>query len=176
MGEMSIPWIIGQALGIVAVILGFINYQMKSTKGILAILFVTAIVLCGHYLLLELYPAAALNFVAILRCVVYYNRDKKIFAGWYIPWILAVIMGVMGALSWQGPMSLFVIFGIIINTIAISSPNPQFVRASILVSSPMVLIYNIWGHSIGGSIYESIVIISSIIGLIKYRKMNADNK
>jgi hypothetical protein len=36
----------------------------------------------------------------------------------------------------------------------------------------MVLIYNIWGHSVGGSIYESIVIISSIIGLIKYRNKN----
>ena len=170
MWGMSVPELIGQALGVVAVILGFINYQMKSQKGILVILFATAIVFCGHYLLLGLYPAFALNFVAIFRCIVYYNRDKKIFSGWYIPLILAGIMAVMGAISWQGPMSLLVIFGIIINTIAISSPNAQLVRASILISSPMVLIYNIWGHSVGGSIYESIVIISSIIGLIKYRK------
>ncbi len=172
MWGMSVPELIGQALGVVAVILGFINYQMKSQKGILVILFATAIVFCGHYLLLGLYPAFALNFVAIFRCIVYYNRDKKIFSGWYVPLVLAGIMAVMGAISWQGPMSLLVIFGIIINTIAISSPNAQLVRASILVSSPMVLIYNIWGHSVGGSIYESIVIISSIIGLIKYRNKN----
>ena len=95
--------------------------------------------------------------------------DKKGLATRIVCLILAGLMGIMGAISWQGPVSLLVISGIIINTVAIASPNPQFVRKSILISSPLVLLYNVFVFSLGGIVYESIVIISSVIGIIRYK-------
>ena len=57
-----------------------------------------------------------------------------------------------------------------INTLCLSFTDPQKIRWSILVTSPMVLIYDAFVSSFGGVIYESVVIISSIIGIIRYRK------
>ena len=43
-------------------------------------------------------------------------------------------------------------------------------RKSILVTSPLVLIYDVFTLSIGGIVYETVAIVSSIIGIVRYRK------
>lgn len=52
----------------------------------------------------------------------------------------------------------------------IAGSNPQLLRKSVLATSTMVTIYNIFVFSIGGIANEVISIISSIIGIIRYRK------
>ena len=85
-------------------------------------------------------------------------------------------MGIVGLLSWQGYYSIFVVLGLVINTYCLSFANPQYIRTSILVSSPLVLTYDAFVMSIGGVIYESVVIVSSIIGMIRYRKLQEESK
>ena len=46
----NMDWVmlIGQALGVVAVILGFVTYQMKSPKALLIVNLITCGVFCLH--------------------------------------------------------------------------------------------------------------------------------
>lgn len=162
--------IIGQALGIVAVVLGFLNYQVKEAKSILIIQLITCAVFCAHYLLIGAISAFALNAVGVVRNIVYYKRNSETVWGKVCPVVFAVIMGAMGILSWQNIFSGFVVAGLVINTVCLCLRSADGIRKSILVSSPMVLIYNITELSIGGIIYESVAIISAIIGIVKYRK------
>lgn len=76
----------------------------------------------------------------------------------------------MCAITWEAWYSVFVLLGIGINTYCMSFSSPQNVRKSILVTSPMVLTYDIFARSIGGSIYESVALISAAIGIFKNRK------
>lgn len=62
------------------------------------------------------------------------------------------------------------IAGLVINSLCLSLQNPHLVRKSILLTSTMVLIYDILLPSVSGAVYESIAIISSVIGLVRYRK------
>lgn len=160
--------LIGQFLGIVAVVLGFLSYQMKTSKKLLVVQTVTCAVFCIHYMMIGAISAFVLNAVGIVRNIVYANRDKKIFSYEFYPVFFAVIMGVMGILSWQDMFSLFIILGLIINTLCLYLKNSQSIRKSILVTSPLVLIYDVFAGSIGGIIYESAAIISSVIGIIRY--------
>ena len=48
----EIGMIIGQGLSLVAVVTGFISYQMKSAKGILLFQIITALIFSAHYLLI----------------------------------------------------------------------------------------------------------------------------
>jgi len=161
--------IIGQLMGVVAVILGFVSYQMHTQKKILIAQTATALAFCIHYLLIGAYSGLALNSLAIVRNLAYYHRDKKLFSGRKCPIFFAILMAAMGALSWQGWYSLFIIAGLVINTLCLSFTNPQNIRKSILVTSPMVLIYNCFVFSIGGIVYESVAIVSSVIGIMAYR-------
>lgn len=168
----NIDWIvlIGQAFGVIAVILGFITYQMKSPKALLVVNMITCAVFCVHYLLIGAISGFALNAVGMLRNVVYTNRHKKVFASPVWPFVFAAIMLIAGILTWQDWRSVLMICGLVINTLALSMKNAQHIRWSLLVSCPLVLVYNALLHSYGGTVFEGMSIISAIIGIVRFRK------
>lgn len=172
----SLDWtmIIGQLMGFVAVALGFVSFQMRTQKQLLIVQIFTTVTFCIHYALIGAYSGLTMNLLGIVRNIAYYNKEKKLFSGKKCPVFFGLLMACVGILSWQGYYSIFILLGLVINTVCLSSSNPQNIRKSILVSSPLVLIYDAFVMSVGGMIYESVVIVSSIIGLIRYRKETAE--
>ena len=65
-------------------------------------------------------------------------------------------------------MSLFVMAAMALNTMSFSFTKPKLVRTTILISSPLLLVYNILTGSIGGVINELFTEISSVVGIIRY--------
>ena len=55
----------------------------------------------------------------------------------------------------------------------LAMPDTQMTRRIVFVKSPLCLLYNAMVFSVGGIIYECAVLISSVIGLMKYRKVDA---
>lgn len=168
---MTIAEITGQIFGIIAVILGFINFQVKDARKVVVIQGITAAVFCIHYILIGAISGFALNVVVLIRNIIYSQRDRfPMLSSKWIPMLFAVVMGVMGIISWVNWYSVFVVFGLVISSVCMAMKNAQSIRKSVLVTSPMVLIYNVLIGSVGGMIYESMVIISSVIGLIKHKE------
>ena len=176
MEDWSVAYIIGQAFGVLAVILGFVSYQMKTSKGLLILQSSVSVAFIIHFLLIGAPSGCVLNAVCLVRNIAYYFRDKKFLSGIWVPIVFTVLIAALGFSSWQGWFSLFMIAGLIINTIAIRFKNPQIIRASILVSSPLVIVYDVIVSSYGGIVYESVAILSSIIGLILYAKRGRASK
>ncbi len=167
---MDISLMIGQALGVVAVILGFIAYQVKNDKQLLLVQLMICAVFSVHYYLLGAIPAAVLNGVGVVRNIVYFHKDKSFYKPRLFPILFACIMLVLGIYSANGIQSVLIISGLVINTVCLSFKNVQNVRKSVLITCTLVLIYDIIEHSYGGIVFETISIISAIIGLIRYRK------
>lgn len=167
---MELTQIIGQAFGIIAVILGFVSYQAKNDKQLMLAQTATGAVFAIHYFLIGAIPGAALNIVCIVRNMVYYHKDKSFYKPKLFPILFAVIMLIFGIASANGIHSVLVIAGQVISTVCFSFKNAQNVRKSVLVTCPMVLIYDVIEHSFGGVIYESVAMISAIIGIVRYRK------
>ena len=166
----GIVWMIGQVFGIIAIILGFITYQVKTQRQILFMQTAVAIVFGIHYMLIGAYSGMAMNFVNIVRNAAYDYRMKKGIKSPLIPALFVAVQAVMCALTWEAWYSVFVLFGICINTYCMSFSSPQNVRKSILVTSPMVLTYDIFARSVGGSIYESVALVSAFIGIMRNLK------
>jgi hypothetical protein len=162
--------LIGQILGVIAVILGFVSFQMKTAKQVVFMQCAVAAVFCAHYLFLGAISGGILNAVCFVRNVAYSFRDKKFLSGVWVTVFFVVLMTCLGIGSWQGWPSLFVIVGLVLNTVAMRFKDPQNIRRSILVTSPLVIIYDLIVRSYGGIVYESVVIVSSIIGLIRARR------
>ncbi len=164
--------IIGQIISLVAVILSFVTYQMKSKQGIVVMLSIATGISCIAYALLGGTVALVLNLVSIVRNICYYHSDKKILSSKAVPVILALIMGVLSIFTWEGAHSAFFVVGLILNTLAMGYFNAQNLRRSILLTSSLILIYNLFIPSIGGTVNEMVAITSAVIGLIRYRKNN----
>ena len=166
---METTQMIAQILGFVAVVLGFISFQVKNDKQLLFTHLLVCAVFAVHYYLLGAMPGAVLNGVGVLRNLVYYQKDKSFYKPKLFPILFATIMLALGIWSANGIHSVLLIAGLVINTLCLSFKSAQKVRISVLFTCAMVLIYDVIEHSVGGTIFESVAIISAIIGLIRYR-------
>jgi hypothetical protein len=162
--------IAGQIMGWLAALITFLSYQCKEHKKLIIVQTLSTLSICISYLLLGAWSGMLLNVVCIIRNFIIYRKDLKIFSYSFWPYVLAALMGVMGAVSWQGPMSLLVIVALAVNTLFLYFPNVQNLRKSIVITSTMVLIYNAYFAVWGGVFNEAIAISSSIIGIYRYRK------
>lgn len=162
-----LTYIIGQVLGIVAVILGFVSYQRKTQFGIIVSQCVTALTFTAHYFLISAPTAVALNFLSAVICIFFALRNKKQGESKAEVIITSAIIAVAGVLAWENIYSLFLIAGLVTLTVSLSFSNPQNTRRAMFIKSPLCMIYNIAVGSMGGVIYECVVIVSAIIGLAK---------
>ena len=166
----EIIYYIGQGLGVVAILLGFLTYQVRSQKALLIVHIITTVVFSAHYGMIGAYTGMAMNALGLVRNLVYYRRNQKQSAELYSPIFFTVLMGIVGALTMQAWYSILMVLGLVINTFAMSFSKPQNVRKSILVTSPMVLLYDLIVRSYGGAIYETVAIVSAAIGILRYRR------
>lgn len=162
--------LIGQIFGGIAVLLGFLSYQTKTQRQLLAMQTLTGAIFCIHYALIGATVGMALNAIGIVRNLAYSYRNQKNLRAPWLPILFAVVIGVAGIVTWEAWYSVFCLAGIVINTLCLSFSDPQNVRRSILITSPMVLTYDVFARSLGGVVYESVAIVSSVIGIFRYRK------
>ena len=171
MGE--VVQLCGQILGIVAVVLGFASYQMKTPRGIISFQMITALVFSAHYLLIGAGTAAVLNFLASVKCLVYYFRDKRGGRGLWEPVIFSAVVVVSTILTWEAWYSALIMVGLVADTIGLALNDPQKTRGVLFVKSPLCLVYNAFVCSLGGIVYECAVLISASVALVCNRKKTA---
>ena len=167
---------IGQILGILASIIGVCSFQVNTKRNLLLIQTISAACTCLSYFFLGAFSGFALNIVSLTRNAVFYFIKENTKSNYILTAIFMIIMGVVGILSWQGIISLLIIIALIANTFFVCLGNPQRLRYSILVTSTMVLIYNIFFFAIGGILYEGLAIISSVIGIFRFCKEKSSIK
>lgn len=165
METVSIFYIFGQILGAVTVVLGFISYQMKTSKKVLIFQISVCATFSLHYLLIGGWTGFFLNVACLIRNIAFYFKGHGILKSRVVLVFFTALMPVLGIFSWQGWPSVFVIIGMMVNTVGMSFRDPQNMRRSILISSPLVILYDVLVASYGGIVYESVVIVSSIVGI-----------
>ena len=162
--------LIGQALGILATIITVISYQMNTKKSLLLVQTAATTCTCLAYFFLGAASGFALNVVCIIRNIVFYFQKDSGKVHTISSLLLAGAMVVLGALSWQGPVSLLIISALAANTIFMSFGNPQLLRKSVLGTSSLVLLYNVFVFSLGGIANEGLSIVSSVVGILRFRR------
>lgn len=162
---------IGHIIGFCALILIFISYQIHDKKKLILIQTISTALVCIQYILIGAYSGFALNIVGIIRNIVFYNRDKKFFSGLFFPIFFACVIPLVSLLSWDGYFSIFIVIGLMINTICLGICSTQALRISTIVSCTLIIIYNICARSYSGIVNETITMISSIIGIIRYIRL-----
>ena len=162
--------LIGHILGFIAIGVFFLSYQIYDKKKLLLVQSIATGIMSVQYLLLGAWSGFGLNLVCLLRNFFFYHREKKFFSWKLWPVMLALLMAGASLLSWDGWHSLFIILGLIINTLCMGFLNSQGLRKSILLTCPMIIVYNAFEMSVAGMISESISIVSAVIGILRFRK------
>lgn len=164
--------IVGQILSFIAMAITFSSYQVNTKSKLLITQTLATVFTCASYLFLNAMSGFVLNIVCIVRNIAFYFQNEKSKFNYVSACIFAVAMAFLGVLSWQGYISLLIIVALAINTIFLSLGKPQLLRKSILLTSSLILFYNIFVFSLGGILNETIAIVSSIVGIIRFHKEN----
>lgn len=177
LGQLSSPgeltYVIGQSLSLVAVVLGFIAYQMKTSRAILAMEIVISLVFSAHYFLIGALTATALNFLSAIQCVAYYLRDRRGSHNAVIPCIFTALVVATSILTWDNWYSVFIMLGLTAYSVSIALHSAKIIRYTVLFKSPMCLLYNALALSVGGIIYECAILTSAVTAIIKNRGKEA---
>ena len=159
---------IGHVLGFVSVGLFFYSYQCTEKRKLMVIQTVATALSCVQYLLIGAFSGFALNIVCILRNLAFYYRDKYKRTDLVLPVVFSLLMAGASAFSWEGTHSLLITLGLVVNTMCMGMFSANDFRKTILISSSLILVYNIFAFSYSGILSESISLISVVIGIIRY--------
>jgi len=167
--------LLGQIVGLFAMAFNIFSYQQKTRER--AILFQ----LCGGFLfavnfyLLDAIVGSRLNLIAVIRAVVFLNREKLKadhplwLAGFTLVYLLSygLTFTVFGTEAVPGNLlvEFLPVIGMVATTIGFRHTNAKAIRRFGLVSSPCWLVYNIINFSLGAIICEALSLGSILIGM-----------
>ena len=169
--------IIAQAVGIVAMAMNIISYQLKKQKSIIAMQFFGAALFTVNMFMIGAIVGGFLNAVGAVRALVYVNKQK--FKADRFIWVLGfgvlyfVAYGLTFFVFDKEPTALNLIIeflpivGMFATGIGFYLKDAKSVRRAGLVSSPSWLIYNIFNFAIGGIICEILALISIITAMCR---------
>ena len=171
-------FVMGQVLGVLATLLFFISYQIFDKKKLLIVQTFAAVSICVSFAFLGAISGFLLNIVCILRNIAYYFQKSGTKINYITTALVLLAMAVSCVFSWrvQGPVSVLMTVSLMINSVFLSFGKPQLLRKSVLVSSPLAIVYNILFWSFGGVMTESLIMSAAVIGIVRYNRAKKKEK
>lgn len=161
--------LIGHIVGFLGVASIFASYQFKEKKTIMIGQILGSAFISLQFFLIGDPTAFALNAVCLLRNLIFNVKNRLGKLGALSPYFFSVAIVAVSVLMWNGPTTLLMMSGLAINTVCLGVCKPQGLRASLLLTCVLVLIYDLLTGSVSGALNEVLSIISASVGLIRYR-------
>ena len=162
--------ILANILGILAVALFVISYQIKKRNMLIAVNAASRILYVTQYILLGAFEGALLDIIAFFISLLCHKRDSKFIKRYFvIVFILsnAVIVGA-GLLTYRNLFSLLPIFGVIFEILALWFRKERNIRIFSLAGAPFWLAYNLYSNAFGSAIGNVITLVSISAAILRY--------
>lgn len=167
--------IISQIIGLAAVGLYLLSYQLKKRKQIVWTTFFSNALYVLQYILLKAFSGAVMD---ALCAVGSFFAGKKHIPKLkpYIKWIatanLVVIAtaGVSIAIAQHDIVELLPVVGALLQTGGLFCEDEQNIRKFGLCGTPFWLVYNFISQAYGAALGSVLIIVSAITAMIRYRK------
>ncbi len=168
---MNTVKLIGEIIGIVAILEGFLIFLSSKREKILLYKFISDAFWTVNQLLLGGYTGAFLNALGMGREAVFYNRDKRKWASsplwlWFFLAVTAASPIVSMVSGKEGAYALLPALGSIFAVIGFYSRNPAFTRSISFLANGLWLVYNIWIHNYSASVSGVILLLSAAVGTV----------
>ena len=174
--ELSLTYIISQLFIIINYVFLIITYQLKDRNKIIVYNMMSLICTGISFILLSAYSGFYMNFVAMLRNIIFLIDERKngkrntiIKKDIIILLVLYLISIICAIYTYDGILSLMPALSTMIYTYSVWQKNTKVYKWLGPLVSIIWIIYNIYIESIFGIFLELILMISAIIGLIKDR-------
>lgn len=167
----AIFWIV-QILGLLSIILTIISFFQTVKWKMMLYLTATNAILVATYILCNDVLGGVLVAGALVRTIVYFYYSKLNKRPEPIVMLLfEIYCVVISILMWHGPITLLMIINLIIVTYTTWQNDVRILRIGYVLSSILLFVYDILLGAYATAVSEIIMLISVIISLVKYSKV-----
>lgn len=172
-------FIISQVFGTVAACIIVSSFQFKDVRRLLVMQTVSSVLFALQFVFLGAYAGCVCNVIGALLRIAVYFRDKNgalpgekrgaspLASVWF--WGFCLAFAVVGALTYDGVISLIPPVAMIIFTYAIWNADAVFIRKmNFFICSPMWLTYNICSLAVAGILTEVFNMLSVAVSWYRF--------
>ena len=176
--ELTITYFISQVCTIIMYVLLGVTYQVKSRRKILILSILSNTFQGIAYVLLNAKSGFVMCILAILRDISMMSisdkikdeeKSKKAYLCVIIVFYIAIIISAF--CTYEGSLSMLSIIATAIYTYSIWQKNEKIYKVLGTPVGICWIVYNIFVKSIFGVVLESIILICSIVGYVRSRKI-----
>lgn len=167
--------IISQIIGLAAVALYLLSYQLKNRRQIVWSTCLSNALYVLQYILLGAFSGAVMDFLSALssffagkKNAPWFKRYSKLIA--VLTFILIAAAGIILTVVQKNSVELIPIAGALLQTGGLWFEDEQTIRKFGLASAPFWLVYNFISQAYGAALGSVLAICSSSIAMIRYRK------
>ncbi len=158
---------IAQAVGFAGIIVSIISFQFKDHKKLMMLRAANELLLGIQYLLLGAYTGMAMNFIGVIRDVIFADMVKKGKNTVKARALFSGIFAVSGLFTYDGFKTIFSSGAKVVSTCLYGSSNTAVVRFGVLFTNLSWLIFDFAVESYAGCLSDIITIISVIVAIIR---------
>lgn len=174
--------IVSQVIGIAAVALYLLSFQLKKRRQIVWCTCLSNALYVLQYILLGAFSGAVLDFLSTVcsffaakKNSPWFKRYSKLVA--VLSFTILTAAGLAIAIIQRDPIELIPIAGALLQTGGLWFEDEQTIRKFGLASAPFWLCYNFISQAYGAALGSVLAICSSTIAMIRYHKAkNAPDK
>ena len=156
----------GEIIGCIAIAMSVLIYQQKTERGLLVCKGITDALWIVYYIMIGGYTGAAITVVALTRGVVLYCNERRGIKSKKVL-LLFMLASVIGTIiTWQGPFSIFPAVASLMAVVSFWIGKPMILRLLSFPISACMMIYGIHNDSVFVIVNESLVMLSSLVGLL----------
>ena len=167
--------IISQIIGLAAVGLYLLSYQLKNRKQIVWTAFFSNFLYVVQYILLKAFSGAVMDALCAVGSFFAGKKHSPKLRP-YIKWIATInlviiaVAGVSIAIAQRDFIELLPVAGALLQTGGLFCEDEQTIRKFGLIGAPFWLVYNFIAQAYGAAIGSVFIIVSAATALIRYRK------
>ena len=173
---MENRWLLAQIIGSIGSIIVIIGMQQKQYDRVVLSKICNEFLSSIHYILLEGYTGMIINLASCFSNGVYWYRNKKGKSNLGFQILFGAVFVTLGALSWHGWISIFVVVAKLVSSVALGIRNTRVIRILNMINYPCWLVYNAYMGSIPGLVGDSLTLCSVLIAIIRLDALKQQDK
>ena len=164
---------LAQVFGVMKLIIFCLGIQTKQKKDILKFQAIANVFAVLQYFLLGAYTGAVIFAISIIRAITFYQCEKKHSKNSVALLITFLMISLFfGAVAYQNIFSILPIATSIVITYSIWQKRSIVTKIGIITCSVIFIVYNIHTQAYAALLTNIVVIISTLISIFRYNKLN----
>ena len=157
-----------QLIGFLGLLMSLVAFQFKKHRHIVLCKMTSELIFSIQYILLGAWTAAVLDFISVIRNLLFYKLVKKNISTTPVIIGFGLFVVATGFFTYDGFNSLLPIGSKLLTTISYGMKNEKWLRIITLPSCIMWIIYNATVGSVAGVLTDVLTLISLLIAMYKF--------